>query len=205
VVLLELGDCRSSGAHNVSEIPSVWKAEGDDRKRARLKTGHRNVGPFVVGRDNHMSMGHAMKHLVTTLTFICCAFPDPVVAQSNAPTPILADNLRWVSPPNNPALQGVWLLGAEQKPELYILRVKLAAGGRIPPHTHPDERNSTVLSGTIYVGFGETFDETKVVAIPAGAVYVAPANIPHYVWAKDGDAVYQEAGVGPTGTSFIKR
>ena len=68
---------------------------------------------------------------------------------------------------------------------------------------HPDERSSTVLSGTIYVGFGEIFDEARLVAIPAGAVYVAPANVPHYVWAKDGEAVYQEAGVGPTATTII--
>jgi hypothetical protein len=57
-----------------------------------------------------------------------------------------------------------------------------------------------VLSGTIYVGFGATFDEAKMVAVPAGGVYVAPAKVPHYVWAKDGEAVYQEAGVGPTAT-----
>jgi hypothetical protein len=29
-------------------------------------------------------------------------------------------------------------------------------------------------------------------------VYVAPQGVPHYVYAKDGDVVYQEAGVGPT-------
>jgi mannose-6-phosphate isomerase-like protein (cupin superfamily) len=86
-----------------------------------------------------------------------------------------------------------------------LLRVRLKKGGRIPPHTHPDERNSTVLSGSIYVGFGQTFDESKAVAVSAGAVYVAPANVPHYIWAKDGDAEYQEAGVGPTATVILKR
>jgi hypothetical protein len=45
-----------------------------------------------------------------------------------------------------------------------------------------------VLLGTIDVGFGENFDETKVVAIPTGGMYVAPAGLPHYVWAKDGGA-----------------
>ena len=84
-----------------------------------------------------------------------------------------------------------------------MLRVKLAAGGRIPPHTHPDERNSTVLQGVLYVGFGRTFDESKLVAIPTGAVCVIPAEVPHYVWAKGGDVVYQEAGVGVTATIFI--
>ncbi|MBK8755157.1 MAG: cupin domain-containing protein [Candidatus Competibacteraceae bacterium] len=91
--------------------------------------------------------------------------------------------------------------GWSESPDL--LRVKLAAGGKIPPHTHPDERVTTVLSGTLFVGFGATFDETGMVSIPTGAVYVAPAQTPHYVWAKDGAVSYQEMGIGPTGTSFI--
>jgi len=113
---------------------------------------------------------------------------------------VLPQDLRWASPPGNSAVLGAWVVGAEAKPGPYLFRVKLAAGARIPPHTHPDERSSTVLAGTLYVGFGSTFDETKVVAIPTGAVYVAPAGVAHYVWAKDGETVYQEAGVGPTGT-----
>ena len=59
------------------------------------------------------------------------------------------------------------------------------------------------MSGTIYVGFGEIFDAGKVVAVHAGSVYVVPANAPHYIWAKDGDAVYQESGTGPTANKMI--
>ena len=125
------------------------------------------------------------------------------LAEFDIPLPVLPNSLQWMSPPNNPAIAAAWVLGAEQKPAPYILRVKLASGGKIPPHMHPDERSSTVLSGTIYVGFGKNFDEARLVAIPAGAVYVAPANVPHYVWAKDGEAVYQETGIGPTATIFI--
>jgi quercetin dioxygenase-like cupin family protein len=146
-----------------------------------------------------------MRNLLPIVLLVAAAFCTVATGQSRAPAPILPDSIRWVSPPNISGLQAAWILGAEQKPGAYILRVKLAKGARIPPHTHPDERNTTVLAGTIYVGFGETFDEARVVAIPAGAVYVAPAKVPHYVWAKDGDTIYQEAGVGPTGTVFIMR
>ena len=125
------------------------------------------------------------------------------LAETPLPTPILPDSLHWVSPPQHPTLQSAWVLGAETQPGLYLLRVKLAAVGKIPPHTHPDERVTTVLSGTLFVGFGATFDETGMVAIPTGAVYVAPAQTPHYVWAKDGAVSYQEMGIGPTGPSFI--
>jgi len=122
---------------------------------------------------------------------------------TSAPSPILPGSLHYVSPPGLPGVESVQIVGDPAKPVPYLQRVKLAAGAKIPPHTHPDERNSTVLSGTLYVGFGETFDASRVVAVPAGAVYVAPAGVPHYLWARDGAVVYQEAGVGPTGVSII--
>ncbi len=145
-----------------------------------------------------------MQNRLAVLALLGSLLPTIARAQGPTPAPVLPDTVHWVSPPTIPGLTAAWLLGAEQKPGPYILRVRLAAGTRLPPHTHPDERNSTVLAGTIYVGFGKTFDTTKVVAIPAGAVYVAPAGVPHYVWARDGAAMYQEAGVGPTGTSVIE-
>ena len=138
------------------------------------------------------------------LLVLSTGFAAQATAQSNVPTPILPDTLHWQGPPQIPALRAAWVLGAEQKPGPFILRVRLATGGLIPPHTHPDQRNTTVLSGTIYVGFGETFDADKVVVIPTGAVYVAPAEVPHYIWAKDGNAEYQEAGVGLTATVMLK-
>ena len=146
-----------------------------------------------------------MRNIVIGILLAAGSLGGLAVAQSAAVRPILPQNLVWATRPNNPAVQGAWVLGAEAKPGPYLFRVRLAAGGKIPPHTHPDERNSTVLQGTIYVGFGEVFDETKLVAIPAGGVYVAPAKVAHYVWAKDGEAVYQESGTGPTGTMPLVR
>jgi len=83
--------------------------------------------------------------------------------------------------------------------------VKASKGARLEPHSHPDERHTTVLSGTIQVGFGERFDESRMVEIPAGAVLVVPARTPHFGWARQGDAEYQETGVGPTGTVFVPK
>ena len=144
-----------------------------------------------------------MKQLLTLLV-LSIGFAAQAAAQSEAPTPILPDALRWQGPPQIPALRAAWVLGSERQSGPYVLRVRLAASGLIPPHTHPDQRNTTVLSGTIYVGFGETFDADKVVAIPTGTVYVAPADVPHYIWAKDGNAEYQEAGDGLTATVMLK-
>ena len=70
------------------------------------------------------------------------------------------------------------------------------------PHTHPDERNSTVLKGVLYLGFGRIFDESKLVAIPTGQC-ASSRDGPHYVTAKEGSVIYQQAGVGVTGTMFL--
>lgn len=129
----------------------------------------------------------------------------PVVAPEepfSGPTPVLPDSLEWAGPPDMPALKAAWMLGGEKDAGPYVLRVRLAEGGRVGIHTHPDDRVTSVLAGTLYVGFGTVFDETRVHAVPAGAVYLAPADQPHYAWAKDGDVEYQESGFGPTGTNF---
>lgn len=140
---------------------------------------------------------------VVLLVLLLCAPTAARADQPAAPVPILPDGLRWASPPGNPAVRGAWVVGGETAPGPYLFRVRIAGGGRIPPHVHPDTRNTTVLAGTLLVGFGTTVDEAKAVAVPAGAVYVAPANVPHWVLAKDGEAVYQESGVGPTATTPI--
>lgn len=121
------------------------------------------------------------------------------------PAPILPDAFKWTAPPDMPALEAAWILGSEKDAGPYVLRIRLAEGGRIGVHTHPEDRVTSVLSGTLYVGFGTVFDETRVHAVPTGAVYLAPADQPHYVWAKDGDVEYQENGFGPTGTHFNPR
>ncbi|HPE73731.1 MAG TPA: cupin domain-containing protein [Candidatus Competibacter sp.] len=139
----------------------------------------------------------------TSLVALFCLFSTITIVLAAPPAPILPEQLTWVSPPALPALRSAWLIGNESQPALYLLRVKLAAGGRIPPHTHPDDRVTTVLSGTLWAGFGATFEESRAVAIPAGAAYRAPAGAAHFVWAKGGDVEYQEMGKGPTGTVFL--
>ncbi len=88
--------------------------------------------------------------------------------------------------------------GAQAAAGLYTIRVHVAKGGSIAPHTHPDTRILTVVSGEVYYGFGETVDMSQAKLYPAGAVFTVPANAPHWAEASTSDVVYQEAGMGPT-------
>lgn len=117
------------------------------------------------------------------------------------PEPVMPQQLQW-QPAPIPGVQAAWVLGRQAQPGDYLLRVKLAAGTLIPPHTHPDARMTTVLSGAVQVGFGADVDRSAMVTVPAGGVYQIPAGVPHYIGSQHG-AVYQEAGVGPTATRMI--
>jgi ketosteroid isomerase-like protein len=126
----------------------------------------------------------------------------PAASTAPTPAPILPDTLRWASPPHTLGLAGAWVRGGETETGPYILRVKLAAGARIAPHSHPDERTTTVLAGTLFLAFGDAVDDAKLVAVPAGAVVVVPAGAVHQVLAREGAVMYQESGIGPTATRF---
>lgn len=133
------------------------------------------------------------------LLLLSSAFATPGAFAQSVPVPVTPESVAWFSPPNNPLLRAAWMLGAEKEANAYVLRVVLSAGGRIPPHTHPDARVVTVLHGTLLVGFGAKSGDAAMVPVSAHSVYVVPANMPHALWAKEGDVTYQETGMGPTG------
>jgi len=101
--------------------------------------------------------------------------------------------------------QHATLIGDSSKPGLYVDRIKYTAGTKTMPHTHPDPaRTVLIMSGTFYFAVGETWDESKLKAYPAGTIYSEPPNTPHYGWAKDGDVLLQVTAIGPTGNIPVK-
>ncbi len=47
------------------------------------------------------------------------------------------------------------------------------------PHWHTADARVVVLRGTLYLGYGETFDHAKLEAYPAGSVVFVPAKAVH--------------------------
>ena len=132
------------------------------------------------------------------LLLLSCTLAAPSAFAQSAPVPVTPSSAIWFIPPNNPLLRAAWMLGAEKEAGAYVLRVVLSEGGRIPQHTHPDARIVTVLDGTLRVAFGAKPGDAEMVYVSAGNVYVVPANMPHALWATEGDVTYQETGIGPT-------
>src|ERR1700757_1467566 len=101
-----------------------------------------------------------------------------------------------------PGMEQLNLIGDPAKPGPYTLRLKFPKGYKIAPHSHPDAREVTILSGTFATGYGEKFDETKLKVLPAGSFYTEPANVPHYIEIRE-DVVLQVSGTGPSGRRFV--
>src|SRR5512144_971549 len=57
-----------------------------------------------------------------------------------------------------PGMEQTNLVGDPTKPGPYTIRLKFPAGYKGAPHTHPDSREVTILSGTWYTGYGEQAD-----------------------------------------------
>lgn len=86
----------------------------------------------------------------------------------------------------------------------YAFRVRLPAGFKVMPHSHPDDRIYTVLSGTFTIGMGGEVDSTKLQRFGPGQVYVLPAGTVHFHWMVDGGSVFQVSGMGPTATTYLR-
>lgn len=105
-------------------------------------------------------------------------------------------NAKWAATPSGG--ESAVIYGNPGKPERYLMATKFPPNFVLKPHSHPDERHYTVISGTWYIGFGTEFDETKLIALPAGSFYTEPANAPHFVATKADGAIVQLGGSGPT-------
>jgi quercetin dioxygenase-like cupin family protein len=117
---------------------------------------------------------------------------------------ILSEDVEWKPFPSfPPAARLAVLVGDPAKPGPYVIRVHLPADTKMMPHKHPEDRIYTVLSGVFYIGLGEAFDESKLMAFAPGSVVVLPGDQPHFHWAKSGDYVTQVTAIGPLGLDYI--
>ena len=103
-----------------------------------------------------------------------------------------------------PGMEQANLVGDPKKPGPYTLRLKFPAGYRLAPHTHPDAREVTILSGTFYTGYGERWDNASLKQLPAGSFYTEPANLAHFIEVRE-PVLIQVSGIGPSTRKFLEQ
>jgi mannose-6-phosphate isomerase-like protein (cupin superfamily) len=139
--------------------------------------------------------------VVVALFAVALFAAQPSLAQ-NAFTP---DQVKYgPAPPSLPA--GAQLAVLEGDPMAssgdFTVRLKMPDGYKIPPHTHPNRENVTVLSGTIKVGMGDQFDASKMMSFGVGSFAYLDPSMHHYA-AASGETVIQIHGMSPLKLNYI--
>lgn len=84
----------------------------------------------------------------------------------------------------------------------YTIRIKMPDGYKIGPHTHPLRENVTIISGTLKVGMGDSFDASKMMSFAVGSFAYLDPTMHHYVSAS-GETVVQIHGMSPVKFNYI--
>lgn len=130
--------------------------------------------------------------------------PGDMASAQSGHVAVSAADIKWGAAPSTlpKGAQAAILEGNPAASGPFTLRLKFPANYKIPPHWHPAIEHVTVLSGTLNVGMGDKWDETKGKALSAGSFAVMPPKMHHFAWTSQ-ETVIQLHGTGPWGITYL--
>jgi len=138
---------------------------------------------------------------IVALTFL--VMPPTWAGEHRGHVMVTPATLQWADAPVlPPGGQFVVLESSLSEAVPFIFRVKFPADYKVPAHWHPVVERITVISGTLHLGAGDTFDPEKTTALPAGSVSIMEPKMNHFAWTKE-ETVVQVHGVGPWGFTYV--
>jgi quercetin dioxygenase-like cupin family protein len=145
----------------------------------------------------------AMRKTVLAATLVLLSLPFGALAMDEHAA-MQPDALKWgpAPPVLPPGAQLAVLAGDPGKEGLYVVRVKLPTGYKVPPHTHPTDENVTVISGTFHIGMGDTLDAKKGETVKAGGFVHVATGMHHYAWTS-APTIIQIHGMGPFAITYL--
>jgi len=105
------------------------------------------------------------------------------------------DKLQFKGAPDGAQIAPVF--GDTSKPGLYGIIIKWPPHTSSRPHSHPNDRYVTVLSGTWWINTGAKFNSDTMMPMKPGAFVIHHAGEIHYDGTKDEPAMIYIVGMGP--------
>ena len=123
---------------------------------------------------------------------------------SQAAAQVNSSDLKWGPAPTAfPAgAQMAVLSGDPGKPGVFVIRLKMPAGYKIPAHHHPTDEYVTVVSGDFSLGMGDKLDPAKSAKLTPGGFAKAGAKMNHFAYSTGG-AVVQVSAEGPFAMTYV--
>jgi quercetin dioxygenase-like cupin family protein len=144
--------------------------------------------------------------LAFVLAFAIFALPSAALAADamGDATFINPSEITWGdAPPVLPKGAKIAVLSGDPfKPGPFVARLRLPAGYKIPPHWHTQAENLTVISGSFFLGTGDTMDPAHAHQLKAGGFHYLPPKAHHSAYTKE-KTVLQIHGEGPFDITYI--
>lgn len=112
--------------------------------------------------------------------------------------------LKWSEGPASlpPGAKLAVLSGDPQKEGPFVMRARLPANYKVPPHFHPAHEHVTVLSGGFFMGMGEKFAPESARELKAGDFAMMPPEHRHFAFTRQ-QTVIQLHGWGPWAITYV--
>ena len=144
-----------------------------------------------------MGAGQEVGHVTMARRSLCGhdlaeAFALRQVLAQHAGEHIMLDpsELVWKDLPSLPGVKVVVIEGPLDQKVPIMFRLKFPANFKVPPHWHPGIEHITIISGTLHMGLGSHFDQSKTRALGPGSIAIMQPGTHHFVWTNEesGDA-----------------
>jgi quercetin dioxygenase-like cupin family protein len=143
------------------------------------------------------------KQLLVASVLALASIPIYAIAADDHHATVQGEGLKWSQPAAyGQGAQIAVVKGDPTKEGMYVVRLKVSAGFKIPAHTHPNDENVTVLSGSFNIGTGEKLDEKKGSLIKVGGYSFVAKGMAHYAWFTE-ETTLQLHGMGPQGITYV--
>jgi len=142
-----------------------------------------------------------MKPLLLSVALVALA--GPLLAQDAQHMIVKPEGLTWTDNRALPKGAQTAVLADYAKTGINVRRHKFPANYRVPPHTHPDAETLTIISGSLGIGVGDTFDQQSGQMLTAGSWYMVPAKHPHFVWTGSEETIVHLHSNGPGGIDYL--
>jgi hypothetical protein len=141
---------------------------------------------------------------VLALTIMMSSASAFDAAAADEPVLLNQSDLKWgPAPPTLPkGAQLAVLHGDPGKPGPFVMRLKMPAGYKLPPHWHSQAENLTIVSGTFHIGSGDKMDAGGANTMKGGGFHYLPERARHYAFVKE-PTIVQVHGDGPFDITYV--
>ena len=146
-----------------------------------------------------------MKIICTIIISILCLESIAQEKPVRRALQVCESDLKWqdTKPPLVPGAQIAILDGNPKEAGHFTIRIKFPPNYKLPPHKHAVDERTTIIKGSIRMGFGEEIDSTKTITLTEGCYLMNPAGIVHYSFTGPEETIIQISTTGPWGLELI--